>query len=61
MFRLAARRNDQSGYEGTTSSWRWPCVPTPRGDAAGKEIPAGRGKRENLSIKLSRDDGKTCR
>lgn len=28
-------------------------------DAAGKEIPAGRGKRENLSIKLSRDDGKT--
>ncbi|MEY4689518.1 MAG: Sialidase precursor [Verrucomicrobiota bacterium] len=28
-------------------------------DAAGREIPAGRGKRENLSIKLSRDDGKT--
>jgi sialidase-1 len=28
-------------------------------DAAKKEIPAGRGKRENLSIKLSRDDGKT--
>ena len=28
-------------------------------DAAGNEIPAGRGKRENLSIKLSRDDGKT--
>jgi sialidase-1 len=28
-------------------------------DAAGKEIPVGRGKRENLSIKLSRDDGKT--
>jgi sialidase-1 len=28
-------------------------------DAAGKEILAGRGKRENLSIKLSRDDGKT--
>lgn len=25
----------------------------------GKEIPGGRGKRENLSIKLSRDDGKT--
>ncbi len=25
----------------------------------GKEEPAGRGKRENLSIKLSRDDGKT--
>ena len=25
----------------------------------GKEDPAGRGKRENLSIKLSRDDGKT--
>jgi sialidase-1 len=25
----------------------------------GKEVPAGRGKRENLSIKLSRDDGKT--
>jgi sialidase-1 len=25
----------------------------------GEEIPAGRGKRENLSIKLSRDDGKT--
>ena len=28
-------------------------------DKNGKEIPAGRGKRENLSIKLSRDDGKT--
>ncbi len=28
-------------------------------DPAGKEIPAGRGKRENLSIKLSHDDGKT--
>jgi sialidase-1 len=28
-------------------------------DKIGKEIPAGRGKRENLSIKLSRDDGKT--
>lgn len=28
-------------------------------DADGKETPAGRGKRENLSIKLSRDDGKT--
>ena len=28
-------------------------------DKAGKEIPAGRGKRENLAIKLSRDDGKT--
>jgi sialidase-1 len=28
-------------------------------DAAGAEVPAGRGKRENLSIKLSRDDGKT--
>jgi sialidase-1 len=28
-------------------------------DADGKEKPAGRGKRENLSIKLSRDDGKT--
>ena len=28
-------------------------------DKLGKEIPAGRGKRENLSIKLSRDDGKT--
>ena len=28
-------------------------------DKAGKEIPAGRGKRENLSIKLSRDFGKT--
>jgi sialidase-1 len=25
----------------------------------GQEIPAGRGKRENLCIKLSRDDGKT--
>ena len=25
----------------------------------GEEIPAGRGKRENLSVKLSRDDGKT--
>jgi len=28
-------------------------------DKVGAEIPAGRGKRENLSIKLSRDDGKT--
>ncbi len=28
-------------------------------DKEGKEIPAGRGKRENLSIKLSRDDGRT--
>ena len=28
-------------------------------DSTGKEIPAGRGKRHNLSIKLSRDDGKT--
>jgi sialidase-1 len=28
-------------------------------DKAGNEVPAGRGKRENLSIKLSRDDGKT--
>lgn len=28
-------------------------------DKTGREIPAGRGKRENLSIKLSRDDGKT--
>jgi sialidase-1 len=28
-------------------------------NADGKETPAGRGKRENLSIKLSRDDGKT--
>ena len=28
-------------------------------DPAGKEIPATKGKRENLSIKLSRDDGKT--
>jgi sialidase-1 len=28
-------------------------------DKAGKELPAGRGKRQNLSIKLSRDDGKT--
>jgi sialidase-1 len=28
-------------------------------DKEGNEIPAGRGKRENLSIKLSRDDGKT--
>lgn len=28
-------------------------------DQAGKEIPGGRGKRQNLSIKLSRDDGKT--
>ena len=25
----------------------------------GKEVPAGRGKRRNLSIKHSRDDGKT--
>jgi sialidase-1 len=28
-------------------------------DKDGKEIPAGRGKRENLSIKVSYDDGKT--
>ena len=28
-------------------------------DAAGKEVPGDKGKRENLSIKLSRDDGKT--
>ena len=28
-------------------------------DKAGKEIAASRGKRQNLSIKLSRDDGKT--
>ena len=28
-------------------------------DKQGNEIPAGRGKRQNLSIKLSRDDGKT--
>jgi sialidase-1 len=28
-------------------------------DKDGKEIPAGRGKRQNLSIKLSRDDCKT--
>ena len=28
-------------------------------DKAGKPVPAGRGKRENLSIKLSRDNGKT--
>lgn len=28
-------------------------------DKAGKEIPNSRGKRQNLSIKFSRDDGKT--
>ena len=28
-------------------------------DKDGREIPAGRGKRENLCIKLSLDDGKT--
>lgn len=28
-------------------------------DASGREIPAGRGKRENLTIQLSRDDGMT--
>jgi len=28
-------------------------------DAQGKPIPAGRGERKNLSIKLSRDDGQT--
>ena len=28
-------------------------------DKEGKELPAGRGKRQNLSIKLSRDDGAT--
>jgi len=28
-------------------------------DASGKEVPGGRGKRQNLSIQLSRDDGKT--
>ncbi len=28
-------------------------------DKEGHEVPAGRGKRQNLTIKLSRDDGKT--
>jgi sialidase-1 len=28
-------------------------------DAAGREIPGDKGKRENLAIKLSRDDGRT--
>jgi sialidase-1 len=28
-------------------------------DKDGKELPNGRGKRQNLSVKLSRDDGKT--
>ena len=28
-------------------------------DKAGKEIPGSKGRRENLSLKLSRDDGKT--
>jgi len=28
-------------------------------DKDGKEVPGGRGKRENLCIKLSHDDGKT--
>lgn len=28
-------------------------------DKAGKEIPSGRGKRQNLSVKLSRDDGQS--
>jgi sialidase-1 len=28
-------------------------------DKDGKEVPAGRGKRENLCIKLSHDDGKS--
>jgi sialidase-1 len=28
-------------------------------DSEGKEVPGGSGKRENLSIKLSRDEGKT--
>ncbi len=28
-------------------------------DKAGKDIPGGKGKRENLTLKLSRDDGKT--
>lgn len=28
-------------------------------DAAGKEVPGGRGLRENLTIKMSRDDGRT--
>jgi sialidase-1 len=28
-------------------------------DATGKEIPAGRGKREKLTIQWSEDDGKT--
>lgn len=28
-------------------------------DAEGKEVPGGRGERKNLSIKLSKDDGKT--
>ncbi len=28
-------------------------------DAAGKEIPSAKGPRQNLTVKLSRDDGKT--
>ena len=28
-------------------------------DPGGREVPGGKGKRENLSIKLSRDDGQT--
>jgi sialidase-1 len=35
------------------------CPHTLALDKDGKEVPAGRGKRENLCIKLSRDDGKT--
>ena len=35
------------------------CSDSVARDSAGKEVPAGRGKRHNLSVRLSRDDGKT--
>jgi sialidase-1 len=35
------------------------CPESVARDSGGKEIPAGRGKRRNLSIRLSRDDGQS--
>lgn len=34
------------------------CPESVARDAMGREIPAGRGKRQNLSVRLSKDDGK---
>lgn len=35
------------------------CPESVARDSSGKEIPAGRGKRRNLSVRLSRDDGQS--